>query len=245
MSLSNVVRRRTDLLAYVPVALTTTAAAVTGAERTHLVSKLALAPTLAGGVLATRRARPTARTATLVAALAGSCVGDWFMNRSERAADPALRRRLMRRGASAFAVQQTGFIGLMLADGVRPRAAQSIGVGAVMAALGILDVASTGEPDPVIVGYGTLLGSMAALALADAGAPRHRSAVALGGGYFLVSDAVIIIGEHLARTATHRAIVRGVVLYTYTAALLLLVHGLRDEPCDCSGGACVPECPTA
>ena len=152
-----------------------------------------------------------------------------------RDSDPTVRRRLMRRGASAFAVQQTGFIGLMLADGVRPRTPQSLGVGAVMAGLGALDTASTGEPDPVIVGYGTLLGSMAALALGDGGEPRHRPPVALGGGYFLVSDAAIIIGEHLARTPAQRAIASGIVLSTYTAALALLVHGLRDEPCEPAG----------
>jgi hypothetical protein len=115
------VRRRADLLAYVPLAAATTAAAVTGRPRAHLVSKMLLAPTLAGGVVATRADRSTARTATLAVALAGSAVGDWFMNRSEVAPPhSAARRQLMRVGASAFAVQQTGLLRLLLTDGVRP-----------------------------------------------------------------------------------------------------------------------------
>ena len=53
------------------------------------MSKMLLAPTLAGGLVATRADRSTARTATLAVALVGSAVGDWFMNRSERCAAPA------------------------------------------------------------------------------------------------------------------------------------------------------------
>lgn len=46
----------------------------------------------------------------------------------------------------------------------------------------------------------------------------------------LVSDAAIIVGEHVAKTPRQRAVVSGMVLSTYSAALALLVHGLRDEP---------------
>lgn len=231
MSLGGSLKRRADLLAYVPLAVTTTAAAVAGRERIHLVSKLLLAPTLIGGVVATRGDRSTSRTTTLVVALAGSVVGDWFMNRSGRAAPDSDERRLqMRRGAGAFAVQQAGLLRILLADGVRPHA-KPVGVAAgVMAVLGALELGATGEPDPVLTGYGLLLGAMSALSLGDGGDPRRRRAVALGGGLFLLSDAAIIVGEHLAKTPRHEAVASGIVMSTYAAALALLVHGLRDAP---------------
>ena len=188
--------------------------------------------------VATRADRPTARTATLAVALVGSAVGDWFMNRSEVASPHSdARRQLMRVGAGAFAVQQTGLLRLLLTDGARPRARSAAAAGSVMAGLAALELSATGEPDPVLTGYGLLLGSMSALAMSDGGSPRRRRSVALGGGLFLVSDAAIIVGEHVAKTPRHRAVVSGIVLSTYTAALALLVHGLRDEPRTVTAGA--------
>lgn len=224
-------RRRGDLLAYVPLAVATTVAAVTGKPRAHLVTKMLLAPTLAGGVVATRGERSTSRTVTLATALVGSGVGDWFMNRSEVAPpESEARRQFMRVGAGAFAVQQAGLVQLLVGDGVRPRVRPAATVGGVMAGLAALEFSATGEPDPVLTGYGLLLGSMSALALSDGAPARRRRSVALGGGLFLVSDAAIIVGEHVAKTPRQRAVVSGIVLSTYTAALALLVHGLRDEP---------------
>ncbi|GGB78911.1 hypothetical protein N798_01840 [Knoellia flava TL1] len=214
---------RADLLGYVAVAVLTTAASVTGRERSHLATKLLLAPTLAAGVVATRGERSAARSATLVAALAGSAMGDWFMNASGRAASVEGRRLLMRRGAGAFAVQQIGLVRLMLADGARPRAVPSTIVGGTLAGLAVVDTGGAGHPDPVLTAYGMLLGSMSALAL------TQRRTVALGGGLFLLSDATIILGEHLVKTPRQRAVVSGIVMSTYAAALALLVHGLRDE----------------
>ena len=51
-----------------------TAADVLGRDRAHVTTKVALAPTLAAGVLATRSQRGAARTGTLLAALVGSTV---------------------------------------------------------------------------------------------------------------------------------------------------------------------------
>ncbi|MFW5473453.1 lysoplasmalogenase family protein [Knoellia sp. CPCC 206450] len=215
---------RADLLAYVPLAVATTAASVGGRERTHLATKLLLAPTLAAGVVTTREERPSARSATLVAALAGSVVGDWFMNASGRAGSQEGRRQSMRRGAAAFAVQQAGLVRLLLADGVRPRAVPATVVGGTLAGLAVVDTGGAGRPDPVLTAYGLLLGSMSALAL------TQRRTVAVGGGLFLLSDATIVLGEHLAKTPRQRAVGSGIVMSTYAAALALLVHGLRDEP---------------
>jgi len=225
MSVVASARPRGDLLAYVPAAVVTTAAAMAGRERTHLASKLLLAPSLAAGVLANRGSRSAGRNATLVAALVGSTVGDWFMNRSGRAGDPRDRRVLMQRGAAAFAVQQAGLIRLLLSDGVRPRAVPAAVAGATLAALAVVDTEGEDGPDPVLTAYGLMLGSMSALA-----ASSDRRSLALGGGLFLLSDATIILGEHLAKTPRQQVLVSGTILATYAAALALLVHGLRDAP---------------
>ena len=212
--------------------MVTTAAAVLGRERAHLASKMLLAPSLAAGVVATRHQRTRGRSTTMVVALAGSTVGDWYMNASGRElADEARHRGLLRRGAGAFAVQQAGLIRLLLVDGVRPRALPATVVGATMAVLAVVDsLANDGQPDPVLSGYGALLGSMAALAAGDGEPPRRRRSVALGGALFLLSDATIIVGTRVATSARHRAAVSGIVMATYAAALALLVHGLRDDP---------------
>ena len=227
MSITQALRARADLLAYVPAAVTTTVTAATGRDRTHLMSKLALAPTLAAGVVATHGQRSPGRTGTLLAALAGSTVGDWFMYRSDQT-EGATSRQQMQLGASAFGIQQSGLIGLLLRDGARPHPLPSASAAGVMALLAVLD-SDGGLPDPVLGAYGVLLGAMSALALGEGGSPRARHGVALGGALFLVSDAAIIIGQQYATTPGRRAVADGVILSTYTAALALLVHGLRDE----------------
>ncbi|CAN7281197.1 lysoplasmalogenase family protein [Knoellia sp. LjRoot47] len=234
--------RARGLLAFVPAAVVTTAAAVAGRERTHLASKLLLAPSLAAGVVATRGARSTSRTATLVAALVGSTVGDWFMNASSRAGDAHRQRALLQRGAAGFAVQQAGLVRLLLADGARPRALPTAVVGSTLVGLAVVDTEGGARPDLVLTAYGMLLGSMAALATSSG-----RRSVGWGGALFLLSDATIIVGEHVAKTPRQRAVVSGTIMATYAAALALLVHGLRDEPAplDPVQPDPVPEDPTA
>ena len=228
MSFSSVIRSRADLLAYVPAAVTTTVAAMAGRHRTHAVSKMLVAPTLAAGVVATWSERCPTRGSTLLVALAGSTVGDWFMYRSSRSTG-AVSRQQMRLGASAFGVQQIGLIGLLHHDGARLRPAPTVAASTVMAGLAVLD-SDGGAPDPVLGTYGVLLGSMSALAMGEGSSPRAGRAIALGGALFLLSDAAIIVGQQLADTPARRAVADGVVLSTYTAALALLVHGLREEP---------------
>lgn len=231
MTSVGVLGSRADLVAYAPLAVATTAAAVLGRERTHLVTKVLLAPTLAAGVVTSRRHRPGDRNATLLVALAGSTAGDWLMNAASGEAVPARRRVLMRRGAAAFAVQQVGLVRLLLRDGVRLRPLPTALVGGVLATLAVVDTVSEGgQPDAALTGYGVLLGAMAALALGDRSGPLRRRSVALGGALFLLSDATIILGDHVAGSPGRRAVASGVVLSTYAVALALLVHGLRDEP---------------
>lgn len=228
MRATSLIGSRGDLLAYLPAAVTTTVAGVAGRHRAHVVSKMLLAPTLAAGVLTTRAERRTARTGALLAALAGSTVGDWFMYRSSRTTGRTSRQH-MRRGASAFGVQQIGLLALLVRDGAHPRRASSTAAAAVMAGLALLD-SDGGAPDPVLGGYGLLLGSMSALAMGEGRSPRAGRAIALGGGLFLLSDAAIIVGQQCVSGPRLRAVADGVILTTYTAALALLVHGLREEP---------------
>lgn len=228
MSFSSLIRSRTDLLAYLPAAVTTTVAAMTGRHRTHAVSKMLIAPTLAGGVVATRSERCPTRNGTLLLALAGSTVGDWFMYRSTQLTGNASRQQ-MRLGASAFGVQQAGLIGLLLHDGARPRPLPAVTATLALAGLAVLD-SDGGAPDPVLGTYGGLLGTMSALAMGEGSSPRAGRALALGGALFLLSDAAIIVGQSFADTPTKRAIADAAILSTYTAALALLVHGLREEP---------------
>lgn len=226
MSFSSVIRSRADLLAYTPLALATTVTDVLGRDRAHATTKVLLAPTLAAGVITTRAERSGRRTGTLVAALAGSTVGDWFMYRSSRASGED-SRLLMRRGASAFGVQQAGLLGLLLHDGARPRPIPSLTTAGTLAGLAVLD-SDGGIPDPVLGAYGVLLGSMSAVSMGEGSSPGPGRAIALGGALFLLSDAAIIVGERFADTPTRRALADGLILSTYTAALGLLVHGLRS-----------------
>ena len=231
MSLSSLVRRRADLLAYIPLSVATTVADVLGRDRTHAATKVLLAPALAGGVLATREDRCPKRNGTLLVALTGSVVGDWYMYRASRS-EGDVSRGFMRRGASAFGVQQAGLIGLLAHDGARPRPAPSAAVATTLAGLAVLDSDGGGPPDPVLTGYGLLLGTMSALAMGDGGNPRTRPSVALGGALFLVSDAAIIVGQRFAGSPRAQALSSAVILSTYTAALGLLVRGLREEPAE-------------
>ena len=228
MNVPSPLRGRTDLLAYVPAAVTTTVAAMVDRHRTHVVSKMLIAPTLATGVVATRSQRCGRRNAALLAALAGSTTGDWFMYRSSRTVGVESRQQ-MRLGASAFGVQQVGLIGLLLHDGARPKRVPALTAAGVMAGLAVLD-SDGGVPDPVIGSYGVLLGSMSALAMGEGSSPRAGRAIALGGGLFLLSDAAIILGQSYADGPARRMVADGVILATYTAALALLVHGLREDP---------------
>lgn len=230
MRLASASRSRADLLAYLPVAVTTTVAAMADRHRGHIVSKMLIAPTLAAGVVATRSERCDKRTGTLLIALAGSTVGDWFMYRSDRTTGDTSRQQ-MRLGASAFAVQQAGLIALLVHDGARPKPLASAIAATTLAGLAVLD-SDGGAPDPVLTGYGLLLGSMSALAMGEGSSPRKGWAIALGGALFLVSDAAIIVGQQYADTPRAQAISSGMVLSTYTAALALLVHGLREEPAE-------------
>lgn len=207
------------------IAAVTTVTSATGPRRLHGATKMLLAPSLQAELVATpaTNASTGVRPALLLATTA-STVGDWFMYREGDAPSPALARREMRRGATAFAAQQMLLVGLMARRGDRPRPAATCCAAGVLGALAHLETGhEAGPPDPVLTAYGLTLGAMAATAQADAD-PRVRA----GGALFLASDALIIVRQHLLRGRVTRAVAELAVMGSYAAALTLLVHGLAS-----------------
>lgn len=225
------------MLGYGAVSLTSSLAAALGRPPLHAAVKYAIAPTLAANVVAETRWREresAMRSLTLVAALAGSALGDHFMLAESRATGAANRDHL-RRGAAAFAVQQAGLIACMTTGRYRFRARPVKAAAGALAAVAVIDGAAKARegqlapPDPIITAYGVLLTAMAAL---SQGTPEVNTPAAqlvrAGGPIFLLSDAAIITRQ-LLPTGRARDLADGFVMLTYTAALGLLVEGLRRE----------------
>lgn len=226
-TLSRAVRAQPERAAYVALAVATTVTGALEKHRAQAFVKTPLVPMLQAGLL--RRAggaRPGGLGALLVATT-GAAVGDWFMLESERAADDGETRRLLRVGASAFGVQQAGYIGLLARAGARPTKATVLPVVAGLAGLAVLDASKTKAPDPVVTAYGLLLGTMTSFALAHRGSGAQRW-IPVGGAAFLASDATIMIREHLLTSRRSRALAEVFVLTTYTVAQALLVDGLEE-----------------
>ena len=233
--------RRADHFLYAGLSAVTTWATTTDRMTLHGVTKMGLAPTLGAGV--TGRRSPAAPT--LLTALAGSTLGDWFMYRESFAATPEEARKRLRLGAASFLVQQAGLIRLMHARGSRPTKATVLPAAIWLVSLAALESAKTRQPgkatapDPVLSAYGLTLAGMAVLAvetakpaLRQANSPREALRqpavrVGLGGLLFLFSDTKIIVRQHLLTSERSRAAAEAAVMSTYTAALWLLVDGLE------------------
>ncbi|MBZ5735832.1 lysoplasmalogenase [Nocardioides sp. TRM66260-LWL] len=198
------------------------ATAVAGARehRPSLVpTKGALMPLLASAVT-TGRDRGLLRTA-----LAAAWAGDLALLPPRAPEDDAAARRRLRRGAAAFAVQQAAYLTLLARRGHRPRPAVAAAVGAWLGTLAVLDVrAGGGRPDPVVTGYGLLLGTMAATALGS-----NDGELRTGGGMFLASDSAILLRELLLSDHRTRALAEAFVLLTYADAQWHLVQGLARD----------------
>lgn len=210
---SGFLRRPTGRLYAAASALTSGAAAV-GNDRAHAATKYAVAPLLMLDLAAQPGAFSPARrttTATLLTALTGSALGDHFMLAESRSTGTTARAHL-RRGASAFAVQQLGLMTVLARVGYRFRREASLAAGVTLAALA------------VVVGYGVLLASMAALTQGAPAGTGPFAAIRIGGPLFLVSDAVIV-ARQLLPEGPGRNVADGIVMSTYTAALGLLVDG--------------------
>lgn len=210
---SGFLRRPTGRLYAAASALTSGATAV-GNDRVHAATKYAVAPLLMLDLAAQPGAFSPARhttTATLLTALTGSALGDHFMLAESRSTGTTARAHL-RRGASAFAVQQLGLMTVLARVGYRFRREASLAAGVTLAALA------------VVVGYGVLLASMAALTQGAPAGTGPFAAIRIGGPLFLVSDAVIV-ARQLLPEGPGRNVADGIVMSTYTAALGLLVDG--------------------
>lgn len=206
--------------------------AVTGAleRRAPLAAaKGSLVPLLAAEVAA-RRPAPRDR-GLLLTALGGAWVGDVALlppagGDAAHAVDPTAVRRQLRRGAAAFAVQQAAYLALLARRGHRPRARVAAPVAAWLGVLAVLDAREQhgGRPDPVVTGYGVLLGAMAATAMSSGEARLVR-----GGAAFLASDSAILLRERFLHGPRARAVAEAFVLASYTDAQRYLVDALTDR----------------
>lgn len=204
---------------YAATALATATAGALERRRALVPSKGALMPVLASTVRGGRG------SGALRVALAAAWAGDVALLPPRRPEDDAAARRRLRRGASAFAVQQSAYLTLMARRGHRPPPAVVAAVGAWLGALAVLDArAREGRPDPVVTGYGLLLGTMAATALGSDDAELR-----IGGGMFLASDSAILLRERLLTGHRARALAEAFVLLTYADAQWHLVQGLTRD----------------
>ncbi|MFC4604908.1 lysoplasmalogenase family protein [Rhodococcus kronopolitis] len=210
----------------------TVAGAVTGNERLQQVAKPLMAPALAARVWRRRDEVDRADAGLLLAALAAATVGDVFM------IDPDDDARLVR-GASSFAVMQTGYSTLLARHGARPTAPALVPrLLGWLGAAGLLR-ARARTVSTTLTGYGAVLATTSTLSADPALAPGarvvagtalpnadRRSWLALGGLLFTGSDALIVVRRLFVRGETGRRVTEGVVLASYGAAQVLLVEGM-------------------
>lgn len=213
---------RPERVAYLATAAATTVAGALDLHQVHALTKASMVPALQGTVLRRWSALDSGARVGLIGATAAALVGDVLLVAPADGESEGESRRRLRRGASAFAVQQLGYLWLLRGQGVRPRRRSVIPVGVILAGLAALDTAKQSAPDPVVTGYGLLLGAMSAHAL-EASDPRIR----WGGAAFLASDAMILVREQLLRDrpGAERA-AQAFVLSTYALAQRWLVDGL-------------------
>lgn len=211
-------RRRPELIAYVPLAVTTAVAGALDRRRVLIVAKSALVPTLQVGAWLRG-----ARNPMLFGSTTAGWIGDLILLPRATAPSPAEERRQLRAGAIAFGVQQIGYLALMARSGVRPKASRVTAVVPWLGGLAVLD-ARAGEssaPDPIITTYGVLLVGMTTTAWSS-----PARAMQTGGVLFLASDSMILIREVLLARRVPRAAAEAFVLGTYAAAQALLLGHL-------------------
>lgn len=213
--------------AFLAAATATVFGAATGAEKIHRIAKPLMVPALAAGL-----PRPVS---TLGAALVAATVGDVLL------IDPDDDARILR-GASAFAVMQGCYIGLLASKGARPTVTNSVprlaGWGLAAGQLARRSPAVA----PGLAGYGLMLATMSTLAADPSLVPGAttragvvvpssdpRSRLAIGGILFTVSDALIVVRRLFLRADSHRRLAEGTILATYAAAQLCLVEGLAGK----------------
>ena len=205
---------------YIALSLVQLVVLYTGPGWAVTSSKALLMPLLAAGVLVALRRPLRSQVWLLLAALAGSWVGDvllsfpgWFMP-----------------GLLAFLAAHVAFIVLFLrlpvTAGRRRLPAWTLVYAAWYVAFLALLGAHLGALLVPVAVYGAVLGTMAALAGGRGGV------IALGGAFFVVSDSVLALGRFLPgyEFALHDL----VVMSTYLAAQGLIawgvVTGLRADP---------------
>lgn len=214
-------------VAFAAAATATVVGAATGMDRLHRIVKPLMIPALAVGL-------PSPKS-TLGVALAAATVGDVLL------IDPDDDTRILR-GASAFALMQGCYIGLLASEGARPTATNAVPRLAGWATAAAVLARRSPAVAPGLAGYGLTLATMSTLAADPSLAPSAtvkaglvmpnsdpRSRIALGGVLFTVSDALIVFRRLLLHTDSHRRAAEGAILATYALAQLFLVEGLAGE----------------
>lgn len=212
------------------------------ADNVHFSAKMGIAPAGAAIVAAATantasKLKPWQRKALLILGMVGTNIGDYFMYKTDEA-ENALDRRFLRRGAAGFAGQQAALLATMGADRVRfqarkslPTAAWMLGLAAVDTVVAARTAKKTGQsqppPDPIVFGYGLLLGAMAALAASSS--PQYGWKAVTGGLLFLVSDSAII-GQPLLPAGKWQRADNVFIMSTYVAGLGLLLNAISDGP---------------
>lgn len=209
------VRRRPELVAYVPLAVATAAAGALDRRTVLVAVKSALVPTLQVGAWLRGSQDPV-----LYGATAAGWLGDLILLPRAGEQSAASQRRQLRSGAVAFGVQQIGYVTLMARSGIRPKASRVAAVVPWLGGLSALDTlgGDSAAPDPIITAYGVLLGGMTTMAWSSS-----TRAMQTGGVLFLASDSMILIREVLLKRRLPRAAAEAFVLGTYAAAQALLV----------------------
>lgn len=214
-------------IAFSAVSVITVSSAVLGSEKVHRLAKPLMIPALAAGL---RRCHPA-----LAVALTSATVGDILL------IDPDDDRRILG-GARSFAVMQGCYIGLLATAGARPTVNNAIPRVAGWAAASALLAQRSPTVAPGLAAYGLTLATMSTLAADASLAPGStvraglvipngdpRSAIAIGGVLFTVSDALIVFRRLFLTSQSHRRAAEGAILATYAVAQLLIVDGLSGE----------------
>ena len=212
------VRRRPELVAYVPLATVTALSGALDRRRVHAVTKSVLVPTLQAGACARGSRDPL-----LYAASSAGWLGDILLLPRRGTPSVEAQRHQLRSGAVAFGVQQIGYMAMMARNGVRPKAGRMAAVVPWLACLSVLDMrgGEASAPDPIMTTYGVLLGGMTTMAWS---APSR--AMQCGGVLFLASDSMILIREVLLEGRVPRVLAEVFVLGTYAAAQAMLIGEL-------------------
>ncbi|MBV7295996.1 lysoplasmalogenase [Corynebacterium sp. TAE3-ERU12] len=200
---------------------------VAGWEKPRKISKTALMPLLAVGVVRHRKEIGDVGTAALVSAAGLGWLGDLVLMPQK----PNLNA-----GAVPFAGNHLIYQWLLHRAGARHDQVRTGARAVAWAGAAIACAASTPRFLPASLGYGAILGATSALGddgrlLEGLPAPERdsadpRYAIGLGGNMFMLSDALLMLRAAIGEDTRAGHILDGGVMDTYALAQMLLIDGL-------------------